>query len=82
MAHIDVVRWDKHKGTTFVGRNGTFTCAGVEAYTYYSAHRENGVILTPFTGRGDLAKCNMEIPVSQLRAVIELLNKAADDLQV
>ncbi len=78
----NTVRWGKERGALFLGRNGEFSCTGIDAYVLQSTTREHAVMITPFTGRGDLARCNIEIPASQLRAVIKLLEEKATELMV
>lgn len=57
----------------FTGRNGYFTMSGVDIQTL--DHSEN-VMLTPLTGKGNLARCDMEIPYEHLPSFIGELKEA------
>jgi hypothetical protein len=60
------------KITTFLGRNGRFNCSGLELFDYGDM-----VNLTALTGRGDLARCEIEIPADALPGLIEALQAIA-----
>ena len=60
----------KWKRTTkFTGRNGTFNCSGIELLPL---DHNKSVLMSALTGRGDVARCDIEIP---LEAVPELIAK-------
>ncbi len=76
------IRWSKELGSGFTGRNGSFACSGVELYVYHrmtGPEAGKGVQVTPFTGKGDIARCFIEIPNQSLREVIKQLTEIADE---
>jgi hypothetical protein len=54
---------------TFTGRNGNFNCSGVE---FLPLDHNQSILISALTGRGDVARCDIEIP---LEAVPELIAK-------
>ena len=62
------IKWDRM--TNFTGRNGYFVCSGIEVMPLES---DKKVMLTPLTGRGDCARCNVTIPVESLPELITAL---------
>ena len=63
----DTVTWERL--TKFTGRNGNFNCSGVELLPL---EHNNSVLVSALTGRGDVARCDIEIP---LEAVHDLIAK-------
>ena len=63
----DTVTWERH--TNFTGRNGYFKCSGVELL---SLEHNKSVLVSALTGRGDVARCDIEVP---LKAVPDLIAK-------
>jgi hypothetical protein len=61
----DKVTWKRM--TNFTGRNGYFKCSGVELLPL--AHNRS-VMVSALTGRGDVARCDIEIPVEAIPALI------------
>ena len=55
--------------TRFTGRNGNFNCSGVE---FLPLDHNQSVLMPALTGRGDVARCDIEIP---LEAIPELIAK-------
>ena len=55
--------------TRFTGRNGNFKCSGVELLPL---DHNKTVLLSALTGRGDVARCDIEIP---LEAIPDLIAK-------
>jgi hypothetical protein len=60
------VKWDKN--TTFLGRNGYFHCSGVDLTT-----DESKLYVAPLTGRGDVGRCTIEVPLEKLDELIASL---------
>jgi len=58
--------------TTFTGRNGTFKCAGVELIDY-----TDRVQISPVTSKGNVGRCDIDIPVEDIPALIEALQDIA-----
>ena len=58
--------------TNFTGRNGYFKCSGIE---FMSLKHSNKVMLTPLTGKGAAARCDVTIPVENLQEFISELEK-------
>lgn len=58
------------KTTRFLGRNGTFKMTGMDLYL--STHSKT-VSISPITSKGDVGRCDMEIPVENIDAVCEQL---------
>lgn len=55
--------------TQSLGRNGVLKTSGINMFRL-----DQGIIeLTPVTSRGDLARCHIEIPVEDARAVAQSL---------
>ena len=61
------VTWERT--TKFTGRNGNFNCSGVELLPL---EHNNSVMVSALTGRGDVARCDIEVPIE---AVPELIAK-------
>lgn len=57
--------------TRYLGRHGYGNMVGLEVMT-----GEAGVYLTPINSRGVASSCEMQIPYSDIDAVIKLLRKA------
>jgi hypothetical protein len=69
--------------TSFLGRNGEFTCTGVAVATLTGIrHGVMGQVvqLIPVTSAGKEGRCYIEIPQKDLQHVINLLQRIADDL--
>lgn len=55
--------------TNFTGRNGYFQCSGVELMTI----TDNKVMLSPLTSKGEVARCDIAIPMEDIPVFIEQL---------
>lgn len=51
--------------TNFTGRNGYMKCSGINLL-----RQENSVLLAPLTSRGCIGRCDVEIPLEDLPALI------------
>jgi hypothetical protein len=67
---IKQITWDRL--TNFTGRNGFFKCSGIELFEL--GHSKE-LMLTPLTSRGNIANCNIIIPVEAIPQLIEELKK-------
>jgi hypothetical protein len=56
--------------TKFTGRNGNFNCSGVE---FLPLDHNKSVLVSALTGRGDVARCDIEIPLEAIPEVITKL---------
>jgi hypothetical protein len=72
----DTVRWDRT--TNFTGRNGYFKCSGVE----YPLDHNKVVLLSALTGRGEVARCDIEIPLEAVPALIAKLQALIHAVEV
>jgi len=58
------------KPTKFLGRNGYFKCTGL-----FVTENPNGEVwIEPITGKDEVGRCRIEIPVEALTEVIASLN--------
>jgi hypothetical protein len=72
----DMVTWSRT--TNFTGRNGGCKCSGVELL---SLEHNKSVMVSALTGRGDVGRCDIEIPLEALPdliAKLELIRRHAD----
>ena len=60
----------------FLGRNGFFKQAGLDIQAFNCNYPTGIVILSPLTSRGNVARCQIEIPLGDVPSVIEALQKA------
>jgi len=56
--------------TRFTGRNGNFKCSGIELLPL---DHNKSVLISALTGRGDVARCDIEIPIEAVPEVIAKL---------
>jgi hypothetical protein len=73
----DEVTWKRT--TNFTGRNGYFKCSGVELMPL--AHNSS-VMVSALTGRGDVARCDIEIPMEAIPEVIAKLQALVCPVEV
>lgn len=74
------IKWDKDRSVTFTGRNGTGFCCGLDATLInYEGIRKAFVILAPLRQGGNLAVCDMCVPIDKIGEVIEALQKIKAD---
>ena len=67
-------------GATSYGRNGTIKTYGLDVYCWLdSAPERRRVLLTPIRKNGMLGKCDIEIPASDVPALIEALQKVTKE---
>lgn len=64
------VRWERQ--TNFTGRNGYMKCSGVNFCPL--AHNDS-LLLLAITSRGNVARCDIEIPNEAIPELIEALQK-------
>lgn len=57
--------------TTFLGRNGTFKCIGLEL----SSSGRKTVDIWPTTSKGDTGRARLEVPVADLPTLIHKLQQ-------
>ena len=57
------IKWKRK--TKFTGRNGHFCCSGVELLPL---EHNDSVMVSALTGRGDVARCDIEIPLEAVPA--------------
>lgn len=73
----DTVTWERT--TRFTGRNGNFKCSGVELYPL---DHNKVILLSALTGRGDVARCDIEIPLEAVPALIAKLQALVCSVEV
>jgi len=73
----DTVRWDRT--TNFTGRNGYFKCSGIELVPL---DHNSSVMVSALTGRGDVARCDIEIPLEAVPDVIAKLQAMVCSVEV
>lgn len=59
--------------TTFLGRNGYMKCSGLDLCQ--GGLRDDLVLLAPLTSRGHVGRCELEIQLEDLPALISGLQK-------
>ena len=64
------VAWGRQ--THFTGRNGYLKCNGVQ---FTPLQHNNSVLMLAVNSRGDVARCDIEIPAEALPELIETLQK-------
>lgn len=64
------VRWNRQ--THFTGRNGYLKCNGVQ---FLPLAHNNSVMLLAINSRGDVARCDVEIPNEAIPELIESLQQ-------
>lgn len=64
------------KTTGFLGRNGYMKCSGIDL-----SSSTDVVTLSPLTSRGDVGRCNIEIPLDNLPEVIAKLQRLLPGLR-
>ena len=64
----DKATWERT--TRFTGRNGNFRCSGIE---FLPLDHNKSVLVSALTGRGDVARCDIEIPLEAIPEVISKL---------
>lgn len=62
-----------NKTTTFLGRNGVFKASGIELTHSVTVEGHSVIVIEPITSRGNPGRCNIEIPVEDLPALIAQL---------
>jgi|GEM_PF-1955031 len=67
------------RGTRFLGRNGYYKCHGVSVS--FENHAEI-VSIEPFTSKGTIGRCGIEIPAEAIKAVVCALMSFAPDSPV
>ncbi len=65
--------------TKFTGRNGKFKCSGVE---FLPLDHNKTVLIFALTGRGDVARCDIEIPLEAVPEVIAKLQALVCSVEV
>ena len=65
--------------TRFTGRNGNFKCSGVELYPL---EHNRSLLVSALTGRGDVARCDIEIPLEAIPDVIAKLQALVCSVEV
>ena len=65
----ETISWERI--TNFTGRNGYFKCSGVELFRL---DHNNSVMVSALTGRGDVARCDIVVPLEALPELIAKLN--------
>jgi hypothetical protein len=66
-----------NRHVTFTGRNGTMKCAGVELMEF-----DDRVQISPITSKGDVGRCDIDIPKENVPALIEALAPKKPDVFV
>jgi hypothetical protein len=59
--------------TEFLGRNGTFRCAGIEVQECSASART--ILLCPITSKGIEGRCWIEMPKDDIPALIDALKE-------
>lgn len=59
--------------TNFLGRNGYMNCSGLDLCK--GGLRDDLALLSPLTSRGQVGRCELEIPLEDLPALIAGLQK-------
>jgi len=57
---------------TFLGRNGRYKCDGVNV-----SRAEETVVISPLTSRGLVGRCEIELPISEVPALVVALQKVS-----
>lgn len=65
--------------TKFTGRNGNFNCSGLE---FLPLDHNMSVLVSALTGRGDVARCDIEIPMEAISEVIAKLQALVCSVEV
>lgn len=73
----DTVNW--RRTTRFTGRNGNFRCSGIEVVPL---EHNNSLMVSALTGRGDVARCDIEIPMEAVPEVIAKLQALVCPVEV
>lgn len=68
---MSILRWKKSV-TSFLGRNGCFKCSGVEILPLTG---QGTLTISALTGRGDIARCNIEVPIEDIPQLVSELQK-------
>lgn len=58
--------------TQFTGRSGYFKCSGLELM---ALEHNKSIMLSPLTGKGDIGRCDIEVPLEALDELIETLKE-------
>jgi hypothetical protein len=61
--------------TTFLGRNGSFEASGLEINPYRTWNNHLVIVFEPITSRGNIGRCNIEIPIQDIPALIAELKR-------
>jgi hypothetical protein len=61
--------------TEFLGRNGLFKCNGFEISVYVKPNYQKVIMIEPLTSRGQIGRCAIEIPHSDLQTFINQLQE-------
>lgn len=62
--------------TNFTGRNGYFKCAGVEVL---ECEHNDTVMLSPITSKGNIGRCDIAVPIENLKALANTLLEIAGE---
>ena len=62
------IKWEPV--TRALGRNGVMKCGGLDVW---HCQMESAVTLSPLTGKGEVARCSIQIPNDRLWAVVDAL---------
>lgn len=67
------IEWSKNKNCHFMGRNGFFSCCGINLFRPNYTPK---LCITPITSKDKFANCRIEIPVS-----LSILNDLISQIQ-
>jgi len=74
------INWEKDAQVGFTGRNGVGFCCGVNVTLLnYSESCVSRVMLAPITSQGKLGRCDIDIPIKDVPALIKLLKAAVKE---
>lgn len=60
---------------SFKGRNGTYTCKGIDIYDADPTRRGSysRIVLQPITSRDEIGSCFIDFPKNKIQELIEIL---------
>lgn len=77
MKTFGAVKYDR--AVNFTGRNGYFKQKGIEVQFIEGYNGGEYVSFTPVTSRGQRGHCAIEIPIENVNALINILDKIANE---
>jgi len=69
---MTIIKFKDNQTTTFLGRNGTFKCIGIEIW---GDDLFGEINIYPITSKGNTARCRIAIPIGEVDNLIDALKK-------